>query len=441
MKSLLTAFTRYAFVVCLIVSSLAALDRTISNSAPISKQIQLQNNNSPQGMTTGSPLITNTYSISGTLKHCLTDVPIDSALIYAAGSTGDTTWTYSDSLGIYSLTNLPSGYDYVVRPQKSGGFRWTLSMYDGLILLKWVGTIYPLMPCQIIAGRGEGNWLTIEIWDFVWGIGLPPDSSVGHWRFIPEAFPLDENNYAYAPDSIFYDNLSSNHASQDYDAILMGDVSGNWGSEYEQATAFYSLAYDSLTEDTLMVLVNIDSTGVEPSFCTAELFFTYDSNVLAFADADFLIGLFSGLSGTGYRLLEEGRVNCAGVSTDSVSGHGQAFSLKLTYLDGYDFGSFTTWLTICSTRVEEEAFVFYSCCNGDSIRGNVDNHTGPAGEIDVADLTYMVAYLFQGGPAPPCIDEGNADGIIGVGGPIDVADLTYLVAYLFQGSSAPPTCP
>ncbi len=82
-----------------------------------------------------------------------------------------------------------------------------------------------------------------------------------------------------------------------------------------------------------------------------------------------------------------------------------------------------------------------SCCNGDGIRGNVDGATGGAGEIDVSDLTYLVAYLFQGGPVPPCIDEGNVDGATGGGGPIDVADLTYLVAYLFQGGSPPPSCP
>jgi hypothetical protein len=81
-----------------------------------------------------------------------------------------------------------------------------------------------------------------------------------------------------------------------------------------------------------------------------------------------------------------------------------------------------------------------TCCNGDGIRGNVDGITGPGGEVDVADLTYLVAYLFGGGPIPPCITEGNVDGIIGPGGPIDVADLTYLVAFLFGGGPAPVPC-
>ncbi len=81
------------------------------------------------------------------------------------------------------------------------------------------------------------------------------------------------------------------------------------------------------------------------------------------------------------------------------------------------------------------------CCNGDGRRGNADGLTGAGGEVDVADLTYVVAYLFLGGPAPPCMQEGNVDGLTGAGGPVDVADLTYLVAYLFLGGPQPPLCP
>jgi hypothetical protein len=80
------------------------------------------------------------------------------------------------------------------------------------------------------------------------------------------------------------------------------------------------------------------------------------------------------------------------------------------------------------------------CCNGDGIRGNVDNVVSVGGEIDVADLTYLVSFLFQGGAPPPCVDEGYVDGITSVGGPIDVADLTFLVSFLFQGGADPASC-
>ena len=79
-----------------------------------------------------------------------------------------------------------------------------------------------------------------------------------------------------------------------------------------------------------------------------------------------------------------------------------------------------------------------SCCTD---RGNVDGIVGIGGPVDVADLTYLVTYLFLGGSAPPCEEEGNVDGIVGIGGPVDVADMTYLVALLFQGGDPAPPCP
>ena len=78
------------------------------------------------------------------------------------------------------------------------------------------------------------------------------------------------------------------------------------------------------------------------------------------------------------------------------------------------------------------------CCY---IRGNVDDLIGPGTPIDVSDLTFLVAYLFKGGPGPPCTEQGNVDAILGLGGPTDVNDLTYLVAFFFKGGPNPPPCP
>jgi len=77
-----------------------------------------------------------------------------------------------------------------------------------------------------------------------------------------------------------------------------------------------------------------------------------------------------------------------------------------------------------------------TCCTG--IRGNVDGDM--LDDVNVADITHLVGYLFKGGPEPPCIDEANVDGIVGLGGPVDVSDVTYLVAYLFLSGPPPPPC-
>lgn len=61
-----------------------------------------------------------------------------------------------------------------------------------------------------------------------------------------------------------------------------------------------------------------------------------------------------------------------------------------------------------------------------------DDGIGP----NIADLTYLVQYLFGDGPEPPMLIAANVDSIDG----INIADLTYLIAYLF-GEGADPNCP
>ena len=79
------------------------------------------------------------------------------------------------------------------------------------------------------------------------------------------------------------------------------------------------------------------------------------------------------------------------------------------------------------------------CCVG--IRGNVDGLGDEPNEIDIADLVYLVNYMFDSGPVPSCIDEANVDGLGGAGLEVDIADLVYLVSYMFSGGPAPVACP
>ncbi len=74
------------------------------------------------------------------------------------------------------------------------------------------------------------------------------------------------------------------------------------------------------------------------------------------------------------------------------------------------------------------------CCTG--IRGNIDNSIDE--EPNVADLTFLVNYLFKGGPPPDCALESDMDGVGGL--EANVADLTYIVNYLFKGGPAPVSC-
>lgn len=74
-----------------------------------------------------------------------------------------------------------------------------------------------------------------------------------------------------------------------------------------------------------------------------------------------------------------------------------------------------------------------SCCIG--IRGNVDSDA--LDQIDISDLVFLVAFMFQGGDEPLCMDEANIDGL----GVIDISDLVGLATYMFSGGVEPAVCP
>lgn len=73
------------------------------------------------------------------------------------------------------------------------------------------------------------------------------------------------------------------------------------------------------------------------------------------------------------------------------------------------------------------------CCYG--ITGNIDADSDEW--IDVNDIIYLVAYMFNGGPAPTCMDECDVNGFSGVA---DITDLVYIVTYMFSGGPSPVPC-
>ncbi len=102
-------------------------------------------------------------------------------------------------------------------------------------------------------------------------------------------------------------------------------------------------------------------------------------------------------------------------------------------LDGYStyLPSFSGPLLTYTPVISSATVIIPACCSG--LRGNVDG----ANDINVADLTYLVSYIFQLGPAPLCYEEADVDG----SGAVNVSDVTYLVAFLFQGGPDPAPCP
>jgi hypothetical protein len=69
---------------------------------------------------------------------------------------------------------------------------------------------------------------------------------------------------------------------------------------------------------------------------------------------------------------------------------------------------------------------------GPEISGTPGDVTGD-GSVDVADVVYLINYLFKSGPAPHPLLTGDSNG----DGNVDVADVIYLINYLYKGGPQP----
>ena len=79
-----------------------------------------------------------------------------------------------------------------------------------------------------------------------------------------------------------------------------------------------------------------------------------------------------------------------------------------------------TFLLVLDKKIVNEQEIRDACgdCNGD-------------GRITVADATYLVSYIYRGGPAPIGSGDVNLDARI------TVADATYIVSYIYRGGPEP----
>lgn len=88
----------------------------------------------------------------------------------------------------------------------------------------------------------------------------------------------------------------------------------------------------------------------------------------------------------------------------------------------------TAILTVCSLNVQG---TLLGPEHNIVKRGDSNND----GTVNGADVSHLGNYLWtQDGPAPPCLNQADVND----DGAIDLSDQIYLLAWLFQGGPAPP---
>ena len=153
-------------------------------------------------------------SISGQVSYCIAPKAVPGVQMTAAGTPQMTAVT--NSAGTYQLTGLGGGA-YTLTPAKTGDANGITS-FDAAQVAQHVVGLITLSQCQQAAGdtSGDGSLSSFDaalIAQYVVGISNPVNKA-GTWKFIPP--------------NRSYPSLSGEMTSQNFDAVLVGDVSGNW---------------------------------------------------------------------------------------------------------------------------------------------------------------------------------------------------------------------
>lgn len=188
--------------------------------SPVSFTTFQYNAGPPCGTTTNGSVTVIPGTISGTVTYgnaivgpTLRNVP--NVLLSGAGSPSVSTLT--NAFGTYTLTGFGTGA-YTVTPSKTGGDNGAVSAFDAAMIAQHVTGLTHLTGNQAIVAdvSGNGNITSFDagnIANFV--VASSPSGNAGNWRFNPI--------------SRTYPAINTDIPGQDYSALLIGDVSGNWG--------------------------------------------------------------------------------------------------------------------------------------------------------------------------------------------------------------------
>jgi len=255
------------------------LDSTKTSSPLTLADVSLNSGNIIVNTVNGTFNVAATYSISGSVSYYNNYRPVSGVDLTL---TGTKTYTgASNQSGTYSINDIQEGA-YTLTAGKSDQAT-DISAYDASLILQNSLGLISLSERQIIAADVDNNsWVNAMDAAYVLEKAVdllqPPFPGAGKvWTFIPA-----ERNYT---------NINNNLTSQNFTAVLIGDVSGNWGET--SSTAIQSVPGQAeftlgtvRAEQGSQVTVPMElNTGNEKLY-SAYMEITYDASVAKAVSVD-----------------------------------------------------------------------------------------------------------------------------------------------------------
>ncbi len=193
----------------------------------------------------GSFAVSLVYRISGAVRFWNGGAGVPGVLLTLEG---DRVYTgLSNASGAYTVTGAPAGA-YTLTPSKSDGVNG-ISAYDASLALQHAAGLITLSGHQALAADVDKSGAVTSLDAFyilqkaVELIALPFPGAGVVWDFSPSVRS--------------YPDLSSNQVGQDFTAVLLGDISGNWS-----ATAALAAAESLAGTPPITLTVRTQPTGV-----------------------------------------------------------------------------------------------------------------------------------------------------------------------------------
>jgi len=195
------------------------LDFSIAeNATPNARSTTLRINDTPLTISQASSGVAG-GSISGTVRYFFGQTPVAVPGVTLSATGSQNAFGSSASNGAFTLEGLGLGA-YTVTPSKAGGATTNhISSLDASTVAQYSVGLIPLTSNQQIAAdvSGDGTISALDASRIAqWSVGLtlPQGDLTGTWKFVPG--------------SRTYSSVSGSLTDQDFIAILMGDVTGNW---------------------------------------------------------------------------------------------------------------------------------------------------------------------------------------------------------------------
>jgi hypothetical protein len=165
-------------------------------------------------------------SISGIVNYAITPInqsqkKVPGVLVYATGP-GNGAAT-SDSDGLYQINNLTAGGNYTVVASKTGDVNG-ISPFDATLVLKHVAAngqgpnVLSLNQQKAADANGDGN--------------ISPFDATLILRYVaaggPTANTGQTGNWKFLPGTQNYQSLDNSLSGENYEAVLIGEINGNW---------------------------------------------------------------------------------------------------------------------------------------------------------------------------------------------------------------------